>query len=308
MIKLIYANEQKGDAMTLEQLRVLQKIVELGSLKAAADALHKTQPALSMAIKKLEQQYEVQLLDRSHYRLSLTSKGKIFYRHAEQILLGAEQLDSLGHQLSQGNEAVIKIAYDPVLSIDSIAETLLKCQQHFPSTEFQLLAGTRFTALEQLNNNEVDIAIGVWFHLFHGIADFITEPLTEFDVVLAVSPKLCQVTNIKVISQLSLYPSITLLQTNLSFDNEKLGFISAKQQFKTKDVYTLKSMLLAGLGLALIPRYLIEQELANGTLNRITLADSETSLSGEIRLLRKSQKMLGPVGQFFWDSLKSQDL
>lgn len=289
--------------MTLEQLRVLGKIVELGSLKAAADSLHKTQPALSMAIKKLEQQYDIQLLDRSHYRLKLTAKGKIFYRHAQQILLGADQLDSLGHQLAQGNEPVLKIAYDGVFAIDNISDTLLRCQQRFPSTEFQLLAGTRFTALEHINNNEVDIAIGAWFHIFHGIADFITQPLAEFEVVLAASPRLCNVADIKVLNQLNLYPSITLLQSSLSFDNDRLGFSSAKQQFKTKDIHTLKSMLIAGLGTALIPRHLIEQELSDGTLQRIILTDSETSLSGEIRLIRKSERMLGPVGQFFWQNL-----
>ncbi|NRA84538.1 MAG: LysR family transcriptional regulator [Gammaproteobacteria bacterium] len=274
--------------MTLEQLRVLNKIVELGTLKAAADALHKTQPALSMSVKKLEQQYDIQLLDRSTYRLKLTPKGKIFYRHAQQVLLGAEQL---------------KIAYDPVFDFEDVSKVLLKCQQHFPSTEFQLLAGTRFTALEHIMDNKVDIAIGAWFHLFHGMADFVTQPLSEFEVVLAASPKLCNINDIKVVSQLNLYPSIALIQTNLSFDNDKLGFGSSKQQFKTKDVHTLKSMMMSGLGIGLIPYHLISRELAEGSLQLLTLSDSETSLNGEIRLIRKSEHVLGPVGQFFWDSL-----
>ncbi len=289
--------------MTLEQLRVLNKIVELGTLKAAADALHKTQPALSMSVKKLEQQYDIQLLDRSTYRLKLTPKGKIFYRHAQQVLLGAEQLNSLGQHLSQGNEPILKIAYDPVFDFEDVSKVLLKCQQHFPSTEFQLLAGTRFTALEHIMDNEVDIAIGAWFHLFHGMADFVTQPLSEFEVVLAASPKLCDVKDIKVVSQLNLYPSIALIQTNLSFDNDKLGFGSSKQQFKTKDVHTLKSMMMSGLGIGLIPYHLISRELAEGSLQLLTLSDSETSLNGEIRLIRKSEHVLGPVGQFFWDSL-----
>ena len=42
--------------MTLEQLKILSQIVKHGSLKAAATALHKTQPALSIAIKKLEEE------------------------------------------------------------------------------------------------------------------------------------------------------------------------------------------------------------------------------------------------------------
>jgi DNA-binding transcriptional LysR family regulator len=289
--------------MTLEQLRVLQKIVELGSLKAAANALHKTQPALSMAIKKLEEQYNIELLDRSQYRLSLTAKGKIFFRHAQQILVGADQLNSLGHQLAQGDEPVLKIAYDPVFCLDSISDVLLQCQERFPSTEFHLLAGSRFTALEHIKNHEVDIAIGAWFHIFHGIADFITQPLTEFEIVLAMSPKLCKPSDITTTTQLNLYPAVSLIQTNLSFDNERLALSSAKQQFKTKDIHSLKALLIAGLGTALIPKQLIAPELADGTLVQIAISDTETSLSGEVRLIRNTERTLGPVGQFFWNKL-----
>ena len=290
--------------MTLEQLRVLQKIVELGSLKAAANALHKTQPALSMAIKKLEQQYNITLLDRSQYRLSLTAQGDIFFRHAQQILLGADQLDSLGHQLAQGNEPVLKIAYNPVFAISTISDVLLECQRQFPLTEFQIITGSRFSALEQIKKHEVDIAISAGFHVFHGIADFITQPLGEFEIVLAVSPKLASSADIKTTADLNQYPAINLIQTSFSFDNDRLSLSSAKQQVKTKDIHTLKALLLAGLGTALIPRPLISQELADGSLELISLSDAETNLSGEVRLIRNAECTLGPVGKFLWNSLK----
>jgi len=290
--------------MTLEQLRVLQKIVELGSLKAAANALHKTQPALSMAIKKLEQQYNITLLDRSQYRLSLTAQGDIFFRHAQQILLGADQLDSLGHQLAQGNEPILKIAYNPVFAISTITDVLLECQQQFPLTEFQIVTGSRFSALEQIKNHEVDIAISAWFHVFHGIADFITQPLAEFEIVLAVAPKLAKSADIKTTTDLNQYPVINLIQTGFSFDNDRLSLSSSKQQIKTKDIHTLKALLLAGLGTALIPRPLISQELADGSLELISLSDAETNLSGEVRLIRNAECTLGPVGKFLWNSLK----
>jgi len=292
--------------MTLEQLRVLQKIVELGSLKAAAYALHKTQPALSMAIKKLEQQYDITLLDRSQYRLSLTAKGQIFFRHAQQILLGADQLNSLGHQLAQGNEPILKIAYNPVFAISSVTDVLLKCQQKFPFTELEIVSGSRFSALEQIKNQEVDIAISAWFHVFHGIANFITQPLSEFELVLAASPTLCNPAQITTTAELNHYPSINLIQTNLDFDNDRLSLSSAKQQIKTKDIHTLKALLIAGLGTAFIPRQLISQELSDGTLEKIILTNTESSLSGEVRLIKNAERTLGPVGQFLWDSLKQE--
>jgi len=289
--------------MTLEQLRVLQKIVELGSLKAAANALFKTQPALSMAIKKLEQQYDIQLLDREQYRLTLTPQGKIFYRQAEVLLLGAVQLESLGHQLAQGNEPIFRVGFDPLCEKKRLIESISHCQKRFPVTEFQLLSGTRFSALEQLDNKKVDVAIGAWFHLFHGLGDYTTLPISNFEVVIVASPAILSNFLPTTLEQLNHFPSITLTESNLSFDTDKLGIHHSKQQLKTNDIETLKQLLCAGLGVGVIPKSQVIQELAAGTLTVITLDDFDASLMGEVRLIKRADKVLGPVGQYFWDNI-----
>ena len=58
--------------MTLEQLKMLKQVAELGSLKSASATLFKTQPAISQGIKQLEAQLGLQLFNRQGYRLSLT--------------------------------------------------------------------------------------------------------------------------------------------------------------------------------------------------------------------------------------------
>lgn len=292
--------------MTLEQLRVLQKIVELGTLKAAAQALHKTQPALSMAIKKLEQQYGVELLDRSNYRLVLTPQGKIFYRQAKVLLLGAQQLESLGKHLSQGDEAIFRISYDPLCDSNFIIKLLGEFQHQFPTTSFELIAGSRFSSLEQLNEDEVDIAIGAWFHLFHGVGDYLTLPIDDFELVLVASPLFLADKKVESLYELNQLPSIAMMESTLSFDSERMGTHSAKPLIKTKDPHTLKAMLIAGLGTGIIPKNQISQELADGQLMIIELSDFEHSLKGEVRAIIKEDKVLGPVGQKFWQCLKEK--
>jgi DNA-binding transcriptional LysR family regulator len=292
--------------MTLEQLRVLQQVVKLGTLKAAALALHKTQPALSMSIKKLEQQYDIELLDRSHYRLTLTPQGKTFYRQAQALLLGAEQLDSLGKHLSQGDEAVFKIGYDPLCDNQFIIELLAQFQQQFPTTSFELIAGSRFSSLEQLNKNEVDIAIGAWFHLFHGVGDYLTLPIDNFELVLTASPNFLVDKTINNLYELNQLPSVTLVESGLSFDSDRIGTHSAKPLVKTKDIHTLKAMLIGGLGTGMIPKAQIEKELLDGRLIIIELSDFEHSIKGEVRAIIKEDKVLGPVGQQFWQCLKQR--
>ena len=93
--------------MTLDQIKTLCRIIECGTLQKAAISLHKTQPALSMAIKKLEAEYGFQILTRDHYRLTLTEAGRSFYYKAQELLQSASQLNSLGQHLGNDNEAKI---------------------------------------------------------------------------------------------------------------------------------------------------------------------------------------------------------
>lgn len=292
--------------MTLEQLRVLQKIVELGTIKAAASALHKTQPALSMAIKKLEQQYGFELLDRSSYRLALTSQGKVFYRQAQVLLLGADQLDSVGKHLAQGHEAVFRVGYDPVCDSQFIIDIFADFQRLFPTTSFELIAGSRFSSLEQLNNDQVDITIGAWFHLFHGFGDYLTLPVEEFELIVVASPNFLKDKKINDLYDLNQLPSVTIMESDLSFDSDRIGTHSAKPLIKTKDTHTLKAMLIAGMGTGVIPKVHIQQEINQGVLQQIHLSNFEPSLNGEIRAIIKEDKVLGPVGQAFWQRIKEK--
>jgi len=77
IIILVFANDlsvcrERTDAMTLDQLRMLVKISETGGL-AAVESLFRTQPTVSVAIKKLEDELGMLLLPRDGYRASLTS-------------------------------------------------------------------------------------------------------------------------------------------------------------------------------------------------------------------------------------------
>ena len=78
--------------MTLDQLKILQQIVHTGSLRAAARKLHRTQPTLSVAMKKLEEELELDLFSRDQYRLTLTSAGESVYQKATAILSQADNL------------------------------------------------------------------------------------------------------------------------------------------------------------------------------------------------------------------------
>ena|SRR5438552_913433 len=73
--------------MELMQLEMFVAMVEEGSFRKAADRVFRTQPALTMAIRKLEQELGAPLFDRSNRSdYVLTDSGEVLYEHAKRLL------------------------------------------------------------------------------------------------------------------------------------------------------------------------------------------------------------------------------
>lgn len=78
--------------MDITALEYFKIIAESGSLTKAAQQLHITQPAMSAMLKKLEEELEVELFDRSPNRIHLNKAGEVALVHVNTILRNVEQL------------------------------------------------------------------------------------------------------------------------------------------------------------------------------------------------------------------------
>ena len=71
--------------MTLQQLKYIIGVSEIGSFNKAADQLYVSQPSLTSAIKDVEKEFNIILFNRSSKGISLTNEGKEFLQYARQI-------------------------------------------------------------------------------------------------------------------------------------------------------------------------------------------------------------------------------
>jgi len=72
--------------MDFDKLHTFLEIVRLKSFSKAAQTCYRTQPAISAQVRQLEQELHAELFERFGSRISLTTSGKIFAAHAEQLL------------------------------------------------------------------------------------------------------------------------------------------------------------------------------------------------------------------------------
>ena len=109
---------------SLEQWAVLQAIVDHGSFAAAAEALHRSQSAVSYTVAKLQEQLGVPLLQIDGRRAQLTEIGRVLLKRAANLLSDAQQLEQLAHSMASGWEPEIRLVVDLAFPTDLLLQAL----------------------------------------------------------------------------------------------------------------------------------------------------------------------------------------
>jgi LysR family cyn operon transcriptional activator len=145
--------------MDLRQLRYFSAIVEQGSFNKAARALDISPPALSLSIKKLEDDLGVTLLERKPGRVQPTASGHCLYESARQIHEGVQQaLDRLNRirGMGEGRLAVGLLPY----GIPSTMGTLIgRFCDRYPGIRVQTALGSYSFLIKRLVDDELDFLV-----------------------------------------------------------------------------------------------------------------------------------------------------
>lgn len=142
--------------MDLRLLTTFATVAELGSVSAAADALHVTQPALSRQVQQLERQVGVSLFHRHRRRLNLTAAGHSYLAAAREVLASAEAARSLGEALAAGRLERVRAAAPTTTLTDVVAPFLATLRPEDPLITVQEANSAQ--ALEGLQDH-LDLAI-----------------------------------------------------------------------------------------------------------------------------------------------------
>ncbi|MGI6045601.1 MAG: LysR family transcriptional regulator [Eggerthellaceae bacterium] len=141
--------------MELEQLRQLVEIERSGTISAAAEKLHITQPALSRSIRRLEQDLGHDLFDRGHNSVTLNEAGRLALQHAKHILADERLMRNDFEELSQRMRTlnVVSVAPAPTWHLSALVV------ERFPDTILSSHLMGEKEVDTALLNREADLAI-----------------------------------------------------------------------------------------------------------------------------------------------------
>lgn len=283
--------------MTFDQVLVFHKIVESGSFKAAAAELHKTQPAISFAIKKLEEEIEAPLFDRTSYRPVLTSHGKTFYEKSLKVLQGMGELQGLSRSFQNKEEPEISVSIDGISPLPELLKLLKGFGDQFPNTllnlSFEILSQTEKKVLARES-------------LF-GITHFISEN-PQLDVVPITKVRMLPVINRKLLEEKKVKRQEDLLELSQIVVSDKnksgpsFGLLQDGKKWVLSDANFKKDIVIAGMGWGHLPEHFIEREIKE---KKLVILDFEDIHPREldIHLIRLKKAPLGIVAKSLWDQL-----
>lgn len=249
----------------LRGLKVFSALIEKGSLTAAARFLSMSLPMASKHLSALERHVGVRLIQRNSRRWHLTEAGKMFGEHALPALIQLEQAQAqlqTHMQLPQGELVVSLPAWMATPEFSLLLENFLT---QYPEVLLRLDFDNR---LVDMVAQGVDIVLRATETLAEGV---IARPLAQFDLKLVACPSFIKNMAIDQPSDVLVYPAI--LPDTLFFDRVWLHHaqegkvcIKLKASMRVSSDEVIKSLVLRGHGLAVLPGHMIANELAHGDL------------------------------------------
>ena len=144
--------------LTLRQLQCFSAVAQNLSFTRAADALHLTQPAVSMQVRQLEQQTGIELTEQLGKKIHLTEAGEEVFRYARSILQQVDEMDDVLNKMKGLSGGRLRIA--AISSANYFAPKLLGVfHQRFRDVSVSMDVTRQQSVLKQVANNEVDMAI-----------------------------------------------------------------------------------------------------------------------------------------------------
>jgi len=296
----------QGTAMDpYSPLNIFLVVVKEHSFTRAAEKLYRTQPAISLAIQRLETELGERLLDRSGRDLALTEAGKLVYDCARrQENLQQELASQLGELR---NKAIGRLVIGANESMTLYLLPHLHAYRHqYPKIKLVVQRSRSTEVPDHLAAGDVDFGI-----LSYRPDDdrFETVPLYT-DHLSFVLPPGHRLAGRKVVSIKELGMETFVAHNVLSPNRETVirefqrQKVPLNMDIEMPTVESIRLMVQAGQGVAFLPRMCVDKDLRLGLLKEVKV--KELQLERTIYLARVSKRPLSHASKAFLDMVNAQ--
>ena len=262
--------------MDIHQLRVFTSVFKNRSFSKASEALHLTQPTISNHIKALEDEFACKLFDRMGRTIIPTKEAEVLYGKSTEIIEKADALKEALGQLKKETTGKLVIGASTIPGVYLMPRIMTEFQKKYPAISFQILIEDSGGIIESISKHELLLGI-VGAKLGNDQIDY--TPFVEDELIVVSAPLKTEKSSMT-LKELVALPMVFreegsgtqrevekfLESKGISFDDMKISGI-----FGSTDA--VKQAVKAGLGVSILSKFSVADELEHKLLEEIKLTD-----------------------------------
>src|SRR5438128_1354004 len=256
-----------GDAganlrITLEQWQALQAIVDHGSYARAAEAMHKSQSAVTYAVQKVQSLLGVSAFEIRGRKAVLTEAGQVLYRRARTLVEEAVALERGAAGMTPDWKPELRLAVEAIFPTWLLLRCLAEFAETRPDTWIELYETVLGGTDEALLQGQVDLAI-----TSHIPPGFLGDPLLRLRFIAVAHPDhpLHRLGRELTHRDLRRHRQLVIRDSGSQRTREG-GWLGAEQRWTVSNKATSIRAASMGLGFAWYPEENIREELSAGRL------------------------------------------
>lgn len=286
---------------TLHQLKIFHKIAEVGSITKAAEELHLTQPAVSIQLKKLQEQIEIPLTEVIGRKIHITDFGRKMAEVSEKII---DDMDLIQETVNQYKGLLTgKIKFSCVSTGKYVLPYFLRSfMDNYPAVELEIEVTNKLNVVESLENNLCDFAL-------------VSVLPEHMDLnTLYFGQNVLQLVGSSTLDEVPEKPE-DLNKHTLIFREHGSATRNAMEKYLSQYGVTgykrivlqsneaVKQAVNAGLGYSIMPLIGLKNALANGSIRRIPMEG--LPIVSQWNLVYNKDKRLTPAAQKLIEEIES---
>jgi DNA-binding transcriptional LysR family regulator len=245
-------------------------VVTLGSFRGAGQRLNTTQPAISQRIAQLERELGVKLLNRDHRVVSPTPSGRQLMVYAEKLIgLRAEMMAEVGERSAM--RGVLRLGVAETIVHTWLPRLIKSVNTAHPNLSLEIEVDITPNLTARLLEQEIELAFLVGPLSAAGVRNHV---LCDYPVGVLASPSLGLGNGALKIQDLAKFPIITFPRKSQPYEIVRSLFnrpdLPPIRLHASASLATVIHMAIEGLGIAVIPTAIVENELADQRLQLLS--------------------------------------
>ena len=260
----------------LHAMRVFARVIDLAGFAAAARDLNLSPAAVTRLVAELEEHLGTRLINRTTRRLSLTDAGSNYLERTRQILADVDEAEAQANLATSVPRGHLRVLVPPAFAVHQIAKHLPQFRADYPQVSIELVATGAVETLDE--SFDISIVI-VGDHALQG--DFIARRLATTEVIICASPGYLDrrgrpLRPEDLASHDAMIPTFLreLHFQRIPFEGsepagERIRLPTKRSALSTTHIDTMYAAALAGLGIAGLPSFVVEDALLEHALERV---------------------------------------